>query len=133
MAGGLSLLGQFPLKSTRLEQYLFTCKFDTNDTSAPDGVDPSNAGFAVARTGVNQYTLTFDAMRKPKKLNFGACAILGDLPGISAKVVSYTESTGVLVIRLYDEDNTSGIEAATPESNNVTVQVQCWFSRYLQR
>jgi hypothetical protein len=126
----MSLRKHKPLKAVFGNGYLFAIKFDTNNNSTPDGVSPNyGSDCAVTRTDVNTYAVTFAADKKPFEMIFGEAEVLGAEPQLQAKVVSYTASTGVLVIELYDEDDTSGISAKTPESNNKTVQVLCVFRR----
>lgn len=114
--------------------YEFVCKFDTvTGTADPDGVNPDLSGdseVVVAHQGTNagEYLITFAEKVKPYELLWGDASILGDQAQLDAKVVSYTQSTGVLLIKVYDEDDTSGISAAA-NSNDVTVQVRCMFTR----
>lgn len=87
------------LKTVREGQYLFACKFDTNSTSAPDGADPSHSDVAVARTGVGIFTVTLGD-DPPTEYQGAAAAVLGDEPGLDARVVSY--ASGVLTVHVYE-------------------------------
>lgn len=131
MASGLNLRNHYPLRSSRMEQYLFTFKFDTNNTSAPDGLDPANSDLVVARADVGDYTITFPADKKPLAMNYGDASILGNEAELDAKVTGYNASTGVLSISVYDEDDTSGISASA-DSTDKSVQVFCVFTRSRQ-
>ena len=114
--------------------YDFILKFDTvTGTADPDGVNPdlsTDDEVVVAHQGTNagEYTITFAEHVKPYEMLWGDASILGDQAQLDAKVVSYTQSTGVLLVKVYDEDDTSGISAAA-NSNDVTVQVRCVFTR----
>lgn len=120
-----SLTNLYPLFATQGDLYIFTCKFDTNTTSAPDGVEPSTDGFTVAYNGAGgSFTVTFDEDKKPQDVLFATADILGDEAALRARVVSYTLSTGVLLLQLFTEDGTSGVHADSATSlNDKTVQV----------
>ncbi len=94
----LDLTGGQEFRSALLGQHLFTLTFDTNGTSAPDGVNPSSADAAVARSGVGTYTVTFPAAMTAQRLDYAAAGIIGNEPSLKAKVVSYT--AGVLTLQV---------------------------------
>lgn len=120
MAQTYNTNGPFGLRSVGRNEYFMGGRFDTNDTGAPDGVTPSRSGVTVARTDVGIFTVTLAPA--PAAIVCGDALVWGDQAGIHAKVISY--SAGVLTIKVYDEDNTSGIQAVA-ETNNVTV---CWWA-----
>lgn len=122
-------LARLPL-ATRNSDYFFTLQFETNNTDAPDGLVPdySSTYLAIDQTATGVYTITFTAAYRPGALLWGHADFLEDMPGWSVKVVSYVPSTGVLTLKAYDEDDTSGI-AALADSNNKTIQLACLFSR----
>lgn len=115
MARGLNLSGPYPLRSISGDQYAVAFRFTTNTTSDPDGVTPAvedaNPAITIAYSASGTFTATFANPGRPQNVDFMSAQVLGDKPGLHAKCVSYTASTGVLLIHLYDEDNTSGIEA----------------------
>ena len=130
MAAIGSLLNTSPLRGAGRNDYLFYVKFDTvTGATDPDGVSPAYGGdITVAHADTGDYTITFAADKKPYALRIGEASILGDQAGFHAKVTGYTASTGVLTVSVYDEDNTSGIQAVA-NSNDVTVQVWCIFTK----
>ncbi len=130
-SGGNNLLNTKPLRSARSEQYVISFSFDTNNTDPPDGQDPADSDIVIARTDTGEYTATFNSLRKPLAMNFGIAEFLGDLPGWHVKVVSYTASTGVLVMLAYDEDDASGIQAAA-DSTDQKIQFFGLFTRAAQ-
>jgi hypothetical protein len=121
----MGLVNHNPTWSTRANSYDFTIKFDTNNTSAPDGVDPSyGTDCAVARSGVGTFTITFAASKKPYALLWGDAEILGDEPTLDAQVEGYVQSTGVLTVSVISDGGTP----AVAETTDKTVQVFCKFS-----
>lgn len=116
MAQERNKTGPYPLKTMGRNEFLASGRFDTNDTGAPDGITGVTTGVAVARSDVGTFTVTITP--NPATLVMGDAIVIGDQAGIHAKLVSY--STGVLTIKVYDEDNVSGIQAAA-ETNNVTI------------
>lgn len=109
-------------------QYLFCLRFDTNNTSAPDGITPTYNGIAVARADVGDFTITFSGDTIPDDNDFivGGTSVLGDEPGFDTRLTGY--SSGVLSLSMYDEDNTSGIEAVA-DTTDKTVMVWAVFTR----
>lgn len=101
------------------DTYLVVMSFESNGTSAPDGVDPS-AGFTVARTDVGDTTLTFDEAVKPRNVLFASCEVAENDANDFAKCGDYVPSTGVLPIYLYT--NSTGNIAST-DSTNQTYKV----------
>lgn len=128
----VKLLNPNPLRcAVGVDVYLWIGGFDTNATSAPDGIDYDDGETTYAYGGSGGlFNITFPADKAPYELLAGHVIIPGSNPGISGRVVSYTASTGVLVIQLYDEDNTSGIEGALANtSDGLAVKVVCWFTK----
>lgn len=119
-----------PIKSARHEQAILCFTFETNNTDAPDGLDPSIGTdvLAIDQTATGTYTITFTPLYRPAAVHYCAADFVEDLPGWSLKFVSYDASTGVLTLKAYDEDNTSGIQAAA-DSTDKTVQVFLVYTR----
>jgi hypothetical protein len=117
-----NLVNHKPIRSARLGEYLIAFTFETNNTSAPDGLSPAIDGITLARSGVGDYTITFDEDKKPYAVHFCMADFVEDAPGWHVKYTGYTQSTGVLTLTATDEDNTSGIEAAA-DSTDQTIQV----------
>jgi hypothetical protein len=128
MARGHNLRGSYPLTSVTGDSFIYCVSFETNNTDDPDGVVQDNDGVTIAREDTGDYSITFPANAKPAALLFGCAEFREDLPGWHAKVTSYTDSTGVLLVTAYDEDDTSGIEAAA-DSTDKTLSVFCVFAR----
>jgi hypothetical protein len=109
--------GPFPLRSMGRTEYFAGGRFDTNTTSTPDGVTPVRTGVAVARASQSSYTVTFAPA--PAALTAAGAQVFGDKPGLSMRIISY--SAGVLTMNMYDEDDTSGVEALANDVDNITV------------
>lgn len=99
---------------------LWYVSFESASTSTPDGVDPSG-NVTLARTGVGDLTITFDAHVKPKAVLWGGVNIAENNATTDCKVGAYTASTGVLPLYMYTENGTSGISASA-DTNNLTYQ-----------
>lgn len=125
----MGLRNHSPFRSVRDEQFDFTFKFTTDTTTDPSTYEPDyGSDLVVAHAGTNgDFSITFSGSKKPLALSYGDACILGDEPTLDAKVVSYTPSTGVLLVTVYEEDGTSGISAAADTSGKV-VQVRCVFT-----
>lgn len=119
-----SLLRHKPLRAIEGNAYVFTCKFDTNSTSDPDGVSPDLDGYTVARSSAGVFTITFDGDQKPLELLFASAEVLGDVT-LAAQVQSYTPSTGVLLVHHYSDDGTP----AVADTDDKTIQVLAVFTR----
>lgn len=119
-----SLTNHYPVFATQGDGYFFTCKFETNNTSAPDGVVPSTDGFAVARTGVGDFTITFDEDKKPYDVWFATAQAEEDDAGLEVKVTGYTRATGVLTLTVYDE-STGTAAAADTTDKTIAVLALC--------
>lgn len=118
------LRGQYPVRSTRLETYLFTQQFTVDGTSDPDGLDPTGTDIAVARTGVGDFTITFPGTKKPLAVHYASCVVIANDATHTAKCGAYVPSTGVLPVHLYEEDGTSGISAsAETNADDMVLQV----------
>ena len=108
------------------QQIHYAQRFDTNGSSAPDGITPVIAGVTIARASQCVFTVTFSPA--PPTLVSGKAYVVGDKPGIEAKFISY--AAGVITINLYDEDDTSGVSAlGASDLDNVTIAVECVFTR----
>lgn len=120
----MGMINHKPLRSTRGEQYLFTLQFETNSTSAPDGLSPAYGTdvLSIDQTATGKYEITFQESKKPYAVHACFADFVEDLPGWSVKFVSYDQETGVLVLMAYDEDNTSGVAAAA-DSTDKTIQL----------
>lgn len=94
--------------------------FDTNNTSAPDGVVHPAPGITVtvARADVGDFTITLPAGSRPKELLFGAVTILGDEARLHGKVTGYTAATGVVTLTIYEEQDDG---ADTDPDNGISV------------
>ncbi len=114
-----------------VDAYVYVNKFDTNTTNPPDGIAHDDGETVFAYSGsAGIFTITFPEYKKPHQLLYGDVSILGSNPGISGKIDSYVASTGILTVRIYDEDNASGIEALIANSSDgLSVQVFCIFSK----
>lgn len=132
----MSLRDHNPARTVFAKTYSWAIKFDTNGTSAPDGVAPDwGSDVTVARSDTGDYTITFAGDAKPLSMIYGDACILGDEARLDAKVVSYTASTGVLAVTVYQEqddgadtDPDNGISIAA-DTTDKTVQVHCIFTR----
>ena len=113
-----SLTNHYPLRATQGDLYVFVCSFDTNSTSAPDGVDPASAGFTVARASAGVFTITFDEDKKPWEVLTCLPTVVND-PTLAVQYTSYVRSTGVLTVTHYADDGTP----AAADSNNKTIKV----------
>jgi len=126
----MGMINTRPIKSARSEQAILAFQFETNNTDAPDGLDPAYGTDVMtldqAATGV--YTITFNAKCKPAAVHFCKADFVEDMPGWDIKFISYAASTGVLTLKVYDEDNTSGVMAAA-DSTDKTVQVFMIYTR----
>lgn len=118
-------LANSPVRSTRGEQYIFTCQFETNATSAPDGVDPEHPEYTVARSGTGTYTITFAEKSRPLEMHYGHAVFAETDAGNRARVSSYVPSTGVLTVQVHLYDGTP----ATDDTTDKTIQVFCVFTR----
>lgn len=97
--------------------YVLPIKFDTNNTSAPDGVDPGT-GITVARADVGDYTITFNEAVKPTVVRVLGAEVIGDEAELDCKVTGYTASTGVLTISAYQsEQAASGTITCVTKAN----------------
>jgi hypothetical protein len=131
MAAVSKLEGPFARKCTVPNTYEYNAKYTSNNTSSPTAISPTGAstgggGETIARTGVGTIEITFPAKSKPEVMYFGQVEVLGDEPNLFAKVVSYTQSTGKLLIKMYT--NSAGTIAAADTTSKV-YQVHCTFTR----
>lgn len=113
-----SLTNPYPLKATQGDLYVFVCSFDTNNTSDPDGVDPADAGYTVARPSAGVFTITFDGDKKPLAVLYCKPTVIND-PTLDVQYTSYVASTGVLTVTHYADDGTP----AAGDSTDKTIQV----------
>ena len=128
MARGHNLRGPYPLTAVTGDCFVYCVQFETNSTSAPDGIVQDNDGVTIDQTATGTYTITFPSNRKPQELLFCKADFLEDMAGWDIKCTGYNASTGVLTLIAYDEDNTSGVMAAA-DSTDKTVQVFAVFCR----
>lgn len=126
----MGMISTKPLRSARSEQAILCFTFETNDTSAPDGLSPAYGTdvMTLDQTATGTYTITFNARVKPAAVHYCTADFLEDMPGWSLKCTGYNASTGVLTLLAYDEDDTSGIQAAA-DSTDKTVQVFMVYTR----
>lgn len=114
--------GMHELKVPETKAALLTGQFDTNSTSAPDGVDGCFSG--VVRDGVGTFTCTLkEALRVPDGQVLHAWAEVVSTADTRAKIKSITESAGqvtAVVIELRVPD-TSAVEAAAAWSPAIVV------------
>lgn len=121
MATKHNLRSWFPAFATTGDLVTSVIRFETNGTSAPDGVVPASAGFAVARADVGDFTITWDEDKKPQDV----LACIGyaeeDDAGLEVKWTGYTLATGVGTLTVYDE--TTGTAAAADTTDKTIVLV----------
>lgn len=119
-----------PLKSARSNEAVLCFSFETNNTDAPDGLDPAYGSdvMVLDQTATGTYTITFNERVKPAAVHYCKADFAEDMPGFDIKYVGYVASTGVLTLKAYDEDNTSGVMAAA-DSTDKTVQVLLVYTR----
>jgi hypothetical protein len=120
--------GDFPVKCNRPEAYMLILQFETADTAAPDGLDPSVTGVTLGRTGVGDLTVTFAEDIKPNKVLACFADFVEDDPENHVKYTGYTKATGVLTLTTYSDLIVAGTEAAD-DLNNQTVQLVIWATR----
>lgn len=128
MSRGHNLRGSYNLQSVTSDCFIYCVQFETNSTDAPDGVVQADDDVTFDQTATGTYTITFPAGKRPAALLYCKADFLEDMPGFDIKTVSYVASTGVLTLKAYDEDNTSGVMAAA-DSTDKTVQVFAVFCR----
>lgn len=121
-------LGDYPVRGNRPEMEVIVLAFETNGTSAPDGLDPNVTGVALGRTGVGDLTVTFAEDIKPNKVLACIPSVVEDTPQMEVKYTGYTKSTGVLTLTTYDEDDTSGIQTQA-DSTNQTISLVIFATR----
>jgi hypothetical protein len=123
------LKGDFPIRCNRPEAEIWILSFETNGTGDPDGLDPAFAtGVTLDRTGAGDYTVTFDEAIKPNKVLACLPSYVEGLPKNDVKYVSYTASTGVLVLMATEEDGTSGISAEA-DTTDKTISLVLFVSK----
>ncbi len=79
-------------------------RIQTNTTSAPDNVVPPGAVTAADQTGTGLYTMTLANYTKYAGLISGSVSVglvATGAEGLAAHIVSYTASTGVLLVDVY--------------------------------
>ena len=126
----MGMINTKPLKSARSEQAILCFQFETNGTSAPDGLSPAYGTdvMTLDETATGTYTITFAEKCKPVAVHYCKPDFVEDMPGWDVKYISYVASTGVLTIKAYDEDDTSGVAAAAT-STDKTIQVFLVYTR----
>lgn len=110
---------------------LKTFRFQINGTSDPDFQVPAGAVDDVVRTSAGLFTITLPQTERYPALisctgSVQTAAVGAGTVGALFTPVSYTASTGVLVVRIVDQDGTPG--AADPADND-WVHVQAVFCR----
>lgn len=116
----MGLVDNNPFKAQGVDDYLVDLQFDTNGTSAPDGLAPDHGDdLKVARTGVGTFTLTFAGPKKPLRVR-AVVQALEDDANLFCKVTSYVSSTGVVTLKTYV--NSAGTIAAA-DTTDKTIQV----------
>ncbi len=132
MAAVSKLEGPFPIRCTIPNAYIYCAKFTSNTASDPAAISPTGAstgggGETIAYGGsAGVINITFPSKSKPEAMYQGIVTVLGDEPNLSAKVESYTPSTGVLKLRLYT--NAAGTITSANTASKV-YQVYCVFTR----
>lgn len=126
----MGLIKTKELRSARNQEAILCFQFETNNTDAPDGLDPAYGTdvMTLDQTATGVYTITFNARVKPAAVHYCKADFVEDMPGWDIKFVSYVASTGVLTLKAYDEDDTSGVMAAA-DSTDKTVQVFLVYTR----
>lgn len=100
---------------------LYILRFESNNTSAPDGAVPSGS-VTLARSGTGDYTITFDEGVKPAQIHAGFCYVEEDDATLRANYTGYTASTGVALVSVYsDPDTGTGGQPAPADSTDKTV------------
>lgn len=112
-----------PMKGNRVNPYLIEISFESNNTSAPDGVSPDyGSDLAVARTGTGTFTITFAGTKKPYRAKV-LCFTEDDDANLFVKG-SYVHSTGVVTLKTYV--NSGGtIAAADTTDKTICVWLLC--------
>lgn len=127
--------GRYDVKCSDGGCYDFIAKFDTNDTSAPDGIMHDDDGVVYAYVATGRISITFPAVDKPQEVLHVDATVWGANPRLKCYPVSYTQATGVLLLEVSQEqddgadtdpDNGISVAAAT---NNVTISVRALCSR----
>lgn len=126
----MGLIKTKALKSARTNEAILTFQFETNNTDAPDGLSPAYGTdvMTLDQTATGTYTITFNARVKPADVHYCKADFVEDMPGWDIKFISYVASTGVLTLMAYDEDDTSGVQAAA-DTTDKTVQVFIVYTR----
>lgn len=95
-----------------------TFRIQTNTTSAPDKVIPAGAVTAADQTGTGLYSITLANYTKYSGFVGGSVGYYGTTTttdGIYPHIVSYTASTGVLLVDLYSLAATPALADATDD------------------
>lgn len=100
--------------------YLYVLRFETNDTSAPDGAEPSGS-VTLGRSDVGDLTVTFDESVKPKVVHACWPMIEENSADDFIKPGGYTASSGVYALHLYT--NSSGTIASADTDDQTIVCV----------
>lgn len=95
-------------------------RIQTNTTSAPDNVVPAGAVTAADQTGTGLYTMTLANYTKYAGLISGSVGVMGatGAEGLGAHIVSYTASTGVLLVDVYSLGGASADALADVKDDN---------------
>lgn len=122
MATKHNLRSWFPAYATTGDLAIAVVRFETNNTSDPDGVVPANAGYTIARAGVGDFTITWDEDKKPQDILAGLCYAEEDDAELKVHYTGYTLSTGVATVTVYD-DPTAGTQEADDTTDKTIVCV----------
>lgn len=114
------------------EQAHLNFRFQINGTSDPDNIVPSKQGVTdIVRDSTGLFSITL-AKKYPTMIN---CLVqvqltaVADAQAFVGHVVSYTASTGVLVVRTCEVDG-DGIPVADDPADNYWVHVSAVFCRF---
>jgi hypothetical protein len=103
---------------------MLVLKFESNSTSAPDGLVPNYGDdVKIARTGTGTFTVTFIGSKKPF---WAAVKCYHEEDDADLKVVTsgYVQSTGVVTLKTYT--NSGGTwSAADTTDKTIVVELYC--------
>ena len=106
----------FPMRGRASELVYLSGTFETNSTSAPDGVTGDIS--SVTRSGVGDYTVTWK--NSYKQLDFQAAFIEEDDPDLHAKATGGAITSGTTTVTVYSGAETAA-DAEAAYTTGVTV------------
>ena len=125
-ANSIKKLSGGPLRSNVPGLYTIIVEAEIATTTITSTVPTNAKQITLAHAGTDgDYTLTFAEDLKPRRVIAAVIAIEEDQAEASAKWTGYTASTGVGTLTFYDEDDTSGIAAATDFTGTCQVILYC--------